>query len=119
MSQAPHTNVTPTPARPATATADPLAGLHKMSTTAGVTNLDYVAVNQTAIAAVLLGLLSAVSFFGHLLLVIPIVGVIFAVVALRQIGNSNGTQTGRGLALLALLLCLGLGGTAIGMEAYS
>ena len=113
MSQAQETNVTTPPG------ADPLAGLHKMSTTAGVTNLDYVAVNHTAIAAVLIGLLSVVSFFGHLLLVIPIVGVIFAVVALRQISNSNGTQTGRGLAVLALLLCLGLGGTAIGMEAVS
>src|SRR6476646_9155703 len=111
MSHAPQTNVTTPPG------ADPLAGLHKMSTTAGVTNLDYVAVNQTAIAAVLIGLLSVVSFFGHLLLVIPVVGVIFAIVALRQISNSNGTQTGKGLALLALLLCLGLGGTAIGMEA--
>ena len=113
MSQAPQTNVTTPPG------ADPLAGLHKMSTTAGVTNLDYVAVNHTAIAAVCLGLLSALSFFGHLLLVIPVLGVIFAVVALRQIAGSNGTQTGRGLAVLALLLCLGLGGTAIGMEAYS
>jgi hypothetical protein len=90
-----------------------------MSTTAGVTNLDYVAVNQTAIAAVLLGLLSAVSFFGYLLLVIPIVGVVFAVIALRQIANSNGTQTGRGLALLALILSLGLGGFAIGREALA
>jgi hypothetical protein len=99
--------------------ADPLAGLHKMSTTAGVTNLDYVAVNQTAIAAVLLGLLSALSFFGYLLLVIPIVGAIFAVIALRQIADSNGTQTGRGLAALALLLCLALGGTAIAREALA
>ena len=93
MSQAPQSNVT------AAATTDRAAGgedhlsrLHKMSTTAGVTNLDYVAVNHTAIAAVLLGLLSALSFFGFLLLVIPIVGVVFAVIALRQIGESNGTQ---------------------------
>jgi hypothetical protein len=87
-----------------------------MSTTAGVTNLDYVAVNQTAIAAVLLGLLSALSFFGYLLLVIPIVGAVFAVIALRQIAGSNGTQTGRGLAVLALALCVVLGGTAIARE---
>jgi hypothetical protein len=90
-----------------------------MSTTAGVTNLDYVAVNQTAIAAVLVGLLSALSFFGYLLLVIPIVGVIFAVIALRQIGDSNGTQTGRGLAALGLVLSLALGGAAIAKEALA
>ena len=50
-----------------------LLGSGKLPTTAGVTNLDYVAVNQTAIAAVLLGLLSAVSFFGHLLLITTLV----------------------------------------------
>ena len=118
MSQVPQSNLTPTVDRPAngSAAADPLGRLHKMSTTAGVTNLDYVAVNQTAIAAVLLGLLSAVSFFGFLLLLIPIVAVVFAVVALRQIGQSNGTQTGRGLALLGLALAVVLGGWAIGQE---
>jgi hypothetical protein len=123
MSQAPQTNVTPPPDRPPgvkpASDVDPLAGLHKMSTTAGVTNLDYVAVNHTAIAAVLLGLLSALSFFGYLLLVIPILGAIFAIIALRQIADSNGTQTGRGLAALALALCVILGGTAIAREAIA
>ena len=126
MSQAPQSNVTaaPTDRAPdgaaATAVAeDHLARLHKMSTTAGVTNVDYVAVNHTAIAAVLLGLLSLLSFFGYLLLVIPIVGVVFAVIALRQIGESNGTQTGRGLAMLGLLLSVLLGGAAIAREAIA
>jgi hypothetical protein len=94
-----------------------LAQLHKMSTTAGVTNLDYVAVNQTAIVAALLGLASALSFFGNLLLVIPIVGVIFAIVAMRQIKESCGTQTGKLLAIVGLLLCVLLGGGAITKEA--
>jgi hypothetical protein len=94
-----------------------LAQLHKMSTTAGVTNLDYVAVNQTAIVAALLGLASALSFFGNLLLVIPVVGVIFAIVAMRQIKDSSGTQTGKLLAIVGLLLCVLLGGGAITKEA--
>jgi hypothetical protein len=120
MSQAPLTDVstsatTPPSARDAQADAH-LAQLHKMSTTAGVTNLDYVAVNQTAIVAVLLGLASALAFFGYLLLIIPIVGVIFAVVAIRQINDSSGTQTGRGLALLGLALCVLLGGAAVAKE---
>src|SRR5947207_11805007 len=94
-----------------------LAQLHKMSTTAGVTNAGYVAVNHTAIAAVLLGLASALAFFGWLLLVVPVVGIIFAIVAIRQINDSSGTQTGRGLAYVGLLFCLLLGGGAIFMGA--
>jgi hypothetical protein len=90
-----------------TAPADEhLAHLHKMSTTAGVTNQDYVAVNPLAVVAATLGVTSGLAFFGWLLLVIPIVGIIFAIVAVRQIGDSNGTQTGRGLAILGLALCL-------------
>jgi hypothetical protein len=117
MSQAPETTNVTAPTDPAVAAAeDHLARLHKMSTTAGVTNVDYVAVNHTAIAAVLLGLLSLISFFGYLLLVIPIVGVIFAVIALRQIGESNGTQTGRGLAVLGLVMSVVFGGAAIARE---
>ena len=124
MSQAPQSNVTATPERPAAAegaalSEDHLARLHKMSTTAGVTNVDYVAVNHTAIVAVLLGLLSLLSFFGYLLLVIPIVGVVFAVIALRQIAASSGTQTGRGLALLGLLMSVVFGGAAIAREAIA
>jgi hypothetical protein len=123
MSQAPETDVsttTGTPETPRDAEADAhLAQLHKMSTTAGVTNLDYVAVNQTAIVSVLLGLASALAFFGYLLLIIPIVGVIFAVVAIRQINDSSGTQTGKGLALLGLGLCVLLGGAAIANQAIA
>src|SRR3954451_18973037 len=95
--------------RDATAEAH-LSQLHKMSTTAGVTNLDYVAVNQTAIIALLLGLASGLAFFGYLLLIIPLVGIVFAIVAIRQITDSNGTQTGKGLAWGGLALCLLFGG---------
>lgn len=126
MSQAPQSNVTAAAATTdrasdaaVAAAEDHLARLHKMSTTAGVTNVDYVAVNHTAIAAVLLGLLSLLSFFGFLLLVIPIVGVIFAVMALRQITASNGTQTGRGLAVVGLLMSVVFGGAAIAKEAIA
>jgi hypothetical protein len=96
-----------------------LAQLHKMSTTAGVTNLDYVAVNQTSIVAGLLGLASALAFFGNLLLVIPVVGVIFAIVAMRQINQSSGTQTGKLLAIAGLLLCVLFGGWVITKEAVA
>ena len=68
MPDAAETN--PPTGAPSDAQADAhLAKLHRMSTTAGVTNAGYVAVNHTAIAAGLLGLVSALAFFGWLLLI--------------------------------------------------
>jgi hypothetical protein len=114
------TNPPADPTTPSDAQADAhLASLHKMSTTAGVTNLGYVAVNQTAIVAALLGLASALAFFGWLLLVIPVVGIIFAIVAIRQINDSSGTQTGKGLALLGLALSILMGGGMVTIEAVA
>src|SRR5688572_22362990 len=86
--------------------AEHLAHLHKMSTTAGVTNQDYVAVNTVAIVAAVLGLASGLAFFGWLMLVVPLAGIVFAVVAIRQINDSSGTQTGKGLAMIGLALCV-------------
>lgn len=98
-----------TPPQPPPAASNPVdhfSHLHRMSTTAGVTNQDYVAVNPLAVVAALLGLASGLAFASSLLLVIPIVGIVFALVAIRQIADSNGTQTGRGLAIVGLALCL-------------
>jgi hypothetical protein len=91
--------------------ADPFSHLHKMSTTAGLGSGDYVAINGTAIAAILLGVGSALVLFNlSIFLLIPLMGVITAIVAFRQISASNGTQTGREVAALGLLLSLGFGG---------
>ena len=73
---------------------DPLARLHRMSRTAGLGAQDYVAINVAAVLSVLLGLL----------LVIPLAGVICGIVALHQIKDSNGTQTGRGIAWTGIAL---------------
>jgi hypothetical protein len=87
-------------ARPATAGAphdggdapDPLARLKKMSTTAGIGyGQEYVAVNPVAVAALLLGVGSLLVFLHDVLLLIPLAGVVCAVIAWRQISNSNGT----------------------------
>lgn len=86
---------------------DPLGHLYKMSTTAGLGSTDYVAINAPAVLAVILGLASALAVVDKILLIVPIAGVICAVVALYQIGKSAGTQTGRGLAVLGLVLSLG------------
>ena len=84
--------------------ADPLSKLHKMSTTAGVASQQYVAVNTTAVVAALLGVASAMAMFSPLLLVIPVATVVVSIVAWRQIANSNGTETGKPLAVLGLVL---------------
>ena len=94
---------------------DPFLTLHKMSTTAGLGSGDYVAINGCAIAALILGIASSIVLFGSLLLLlIPGAGIVCGILAFRQISNSNGTQTGRGLAGMGLLLALGFGGGYVG-----
>jgi len=82
---------------------DPLLHLHKMSTTAGLGSQEYVAVNVTSVIAILFGLASLLAIASPVLLVFPVVGVGLSLIALRQIRNSNGTQTGGGLAILGLV----------------
>ena len=99
---------------------DPFQRLHKMSTTAGVGAGDYVAINAAAIAALLLGVASATVLFGvPVLLLLPLAGVVLAVVAWVQIGHSNGTQTGRLLAVIGGVLSLALGGYQGGKTAVA
>jgi hypothetical protein len=93
---------------------DPLAHLHKMSTTAGLGSGDYVAVNGTAVFALFLGLASALALMSETLLVIALAAIIVSIVAWQQIAHSNGTQTGKGLVILAMLLSLGFGGLVFG-----
>lgn len=81
-----------------------------MSTTAGLGTQEYVAINPVAVAAALLGLASALSLLDNILLVVPIAAIICSLIALKQIKNSNGTQTGKGLVTLGLLLSIGFAG---------
>jgi hypothetical protein len=89
---------------------DPLAGLHKMSTTAGITSQEYVAINIPSIVALVLGLASVVAVLNPVLLVVPLAAIVTAFAALSQIRASNGTQTGRAFAILGIVLALGIGG---------
>jgi hypothetical protein len=97
--------------------ADPLASLYKMSRTAGLGSQEYVAVNTTAVAALLLGFASSLAMVANLLLIIPLATLIIAIIAIVQIRRSAGTQTGKGLALMGLLLAGGfvlfVGGRAV------
>lgn len=98
---------------------DPLAKLYRMSTTAGVGTQEYVAINPTAIAALLLGFGSIVVLLSNILFVIPVVGVICAIIGIVQVRRSNQTQTGLGLAVFGLLLCVGVSAARVGYQAIS
>ena len=113
----------PTPAAPDRAASpdagevDPLASLHKMSTTAGITSQEYVAINIPSILALILGLASVLAALTPVLLLIPVAGIIVALVALSQIRASNATQTGRGFAWLGIILSLAIGGFVLARAA--
>jgi hypothetical protein len=100
---------------------DALAGLRKMSTTAGLGSGDYVAINTLAIASTLLGLGSVVVPLLNydLLQVIPLAALVTAVVAWQQIQGSNGTQTGKGLAAAGMALALLIGGGTLVAKGYT
>jgi hypothetical protein len=89
--------------------ADPIAGLHKMSTTAGVGSSDYVEINTLAIVSAVLALVSAFSLMEELFLLAGLAAIIVGAIALRQISQSNGTQGGRALAATGILLSLAIG----------
>lgn len=97
---------------------DSLRSLYKMSTTAGVGSQEYVAVNTLAIAAILLGLASALVLLGAVMLVIPALGILCGVAAWWQIRHSGGTQTGRLLAAAGIVLSVVFAAVS-GAEAWS
>ncbi|HMB95794.1 MAG TPA: DUF4190 domain-containing protein [Tepidisphaeraceae bacterium] len=96
--------------------ADPLASLHKMSRTAGAGTQEYVAINTTSVAALLLGLASILAMVGAILLIVPVVAILVSVIALRQIRNSGGTQSGTGLAVAGIILAMAFVGFVGGKQ---
>lgn len=98
---------------------DVLSGLYHMSNTAGAGTQDYVAINPTAIWAVFFGVASVLVVMSNVLLAIPLVGALCGVIALVQVRSSNGTQTGKGLAIIGLFLSLALGGGKLGYLGYT
>lgn len=73
----------------------------------------YRAVSGWSVAALLLGLGSVAAFGGPLLWVVPLAGVVAALVAMHKIGNSPGELIGRNVALLGLLLAMLFGVAAV------
>ena len=101
---------------PSTCGDDPLATLHKMSTTAGLSSQEYVAINTPSVAALLLGLASALAILDPVWLIVPVAAVISGIVAVHQVRNSNGTQTGGKIAILGIALAVVLAGV-VGVKA--
>jgi hypothetical protein len=100
----------PTSENQNTSTGDPFAHLHKMSTTAGVGSTEYVAVNLPAVVALLLGLATALCLLDPIFLVIAVAALVMSVISIVQVRKSNGTQTGIGMASIAILLSLAFAG---------
>jgi hypothetical protein len=74
---------------------------------------EYHPLNRPAIAALVLGVLSATALAHQLFWVVPIITIVVAVVALRQISASSSEQRGRMLALVGLACALVFGSWAM------
>ncbi len=96
-----------------TAPAAGLAGLRKMSTTAGVGLGEYRAVNGFAVTSLVLGVASWMSWLHPLLYILPAAAMAFGVVSFLQIRRSNGTQGGLMLAVAGIVLAVVLGGWSL------
>lgn len=110
-------NAAPQAAATADTRQDPaMRNLYKMSRTAGVGLGDYAAVNVFAVVGIILALASVLVLIfadATALLLIPLGAIVLSLIALFQIQHSNGTQTGRVLAILGVVIALGLGGTNV------
>lgn len=107
MPEAPAPNSASNPSEsPVSAQQSGVAGLKKMSLTAGLGSGDYAAVNTLAVVSVMIALLGILAYLGDILLVVPVIAIVCAVVAMRQISASNGTQTGQKAAGAAIIISL-------------
>jgi len=70
--------------------------------------VEYRSLSVPAILALILGLASPLCFGAPLLLLIPLVGIAFAVFAIIRIDASDGALAGRWAAVLGLVLCSSL-----------
>lgn len=106
---------------PSVASTEPTAGelahgtealshLAKMSgtgSTFGAT--DYVAIHPAAVAALIIAFASALSLLVSLFLFLAVISIACALFAIYKIRNSNGTQSGYGLAIGGILVSLVIG----------
>ena len=111
------TSNAPQPSSGSDATSgDALSHLYKMSTTSAG-GQEYIAINGTSVAALLLGVASVLAMAADVFLIVPLAGIICAIIAIVQIRGSNGTQSGRGFAIGGMLLALLIGGAKVAIAA--
>ena len=114
-------SISPSVAAQGKAAADPaIAPLFHMSRTAGVGLGDYAAVNVPAVIGLVLAVASVLAYIfadSTLPMLIPVAAVLVSTIAFVQISRSNGTQTGRGIAIAGVVIALALGGAAIARKA--
>jgi hypothetical protein len=79
-----------------------------MSTTAGVGSQEYVAINNMAVTCMVLGLVGLLSLVATGFLAVAGVGLVCGLIAVYQIRNSNGTQGGKLLVAVGVVLALGM-----------
>lgn len=97
-----------------------MKALYRMSKTAGVGLGDYAEINVLSVIGCLVGMSSFLLLIfddSYLMLLLPLGALITCVVALMQIRNSNGTQTGSLWAGIGMVLALVFGGINVGSRA--
>jgi len=109
-------NAPQSPSESNAASGEALSHLYKMSTTSAG-GQEYIAINGTSIAALLLGVASVLAMAADVFLIVPLAGIFCAIIAIVQIRNSSGTQSGRGFAIGGMLLALLIGGAKVAMAA--
>ena len=75
--------------------------------------VQYHAVSVLAIVGLLLGLASPLCFMAPLLMMVPVIGAVVSLIALRRISASEGALVGRKAAAAGLALCIAFSVAAV------
>jgi hypothetical protein len=67
---------------------------------------EYRSLSPLALVGLVLGLCAPLAFLSPLLIVVPLAGIVFSWLALRQIASSDGMVVGRAIAVAGLVLSL-------------
>ena len=80
---------------------------------------EYRTVSVLAIISLLVGLASPLCLMSRLFLVIPLLGAVVSILALRRIAASGGSLTGRWAASAGLVLCVACGAATFSRDAVT
>jgi hypothetical protein len=97
---------------------DSSAELTRFSDTESEELAEYHPVNAWAVMSAACGLFSAAALLHPILMLIPLIGVVSAFVAARQLASSAKVQTGRAAMKWGLFLCILCGVFAVSVQTY-